>query len=126
MPMDQPLSRGLSVGLLADLLIAWAEGEVSEGWLTEVTNIDRITLRGLKADSIDRALAWGTPIMERQSRGVIVAGLRRMTPEGRELFLASHPEYRSAYEASSPPPATSDPPPSSPTSSDPGDRPSSG
>ena len=46
----------LSLGSLSDLIIAWAEGEISEGRITELTKIDRITLRGLKMAAINRAL----------------------------------------------------------------------
>jgi hypothetical protein len=49
--------RDLSLGLLADLLIAWAEGEMSEGFVQDVTGIDGLTLRGLKLAAIDRANA---------------------------------------------------------------------
>lgn len=48
---------GLSLGLLVDLLVAWAEGEVSEGFVVKVTGLDRFDLRGLKLASIRRALA---------------------------------------------------------------------
>jgi hypothetical protein len=50
----------LSLGMLADLLVAWAEGEISEGRMAAVTGIDRLVLRGLKLGAIDRALAFVT------------------------------------------------------------------
>jgi len=45
----------VSAGELADLMIAWREGNVSEGRLVELTGIDRINLRNLHAESIRRA-----------------------------------------------------------------------
>ncbi len=50
------LRDGLSLGDLADLLVAWAEGEVSEGRLAELTGLDRVSLRGLKQAAVERAI----------------------------------------------------------------------
>lgn len=46
---------GFSLGDLADLLIGWEAGEVSEGRLVELTGLDRLDLRGLRLASIERA-----------------------------------------------------------------------
>jgi len=47
--------RSLGLGDLADLLIAWAAGEVSEGFMVDITGMDRFALRGLYQGAIDRA-----------------------------------------------------------------------
>jgi hypothetical protein len=94
---NDPLPDDLSPGLLADLLVAWAAEEVSEGWLAEVTNIDPFTLRGLKDAAIARALAWGQPRSEDRSRRTILAWLDGWSPEKREGFFALSPGWRSIY-----------------------------
>lgn len=75
--------KDLTPEQLADLLIAWEAGEVSEGRMTELTGQDRVELRGLKQDAIERGmeLAERTPeelemIREwAESRGVNTSGL---------------------------------------------------
>lgn len=53
----------LSLGDLANLLLAWEAGEVSEGRVVEVTGFDRVTCRDLKLSAIEagRKLAEVTP-----------------------------------------------------------------
>jgi hypothetical protein len=112
-PYD-PIPAELSPGLLADLLVAWAEGEVSEGWMAEVTNIDPFTLRGMKNAAIARALAWGQPRSEDRSRRTILEWLDGWSPEKREEFFALSPEWRSTYERHSAAGPMTDEPSSSP------------
>lgn len=50
----------VSPGELSDLLVAWSEGEISEGRLVEVSGIDRLTLRLFKGLAIKRAAALCT------------------------------------------------------------------
>jgi hypothetical protein len=96
--------------LMTDILIAWAEGELSEGAVSEITGVDRITLRGMKLDAIDRALAYAGPILESNARRTVLTALDRMTPEDRERFFALRPEWRSVFEqASRPSPTTGGP-----------------
>jgi hypothetical protein len=47
--------KTLSVGDLADLLVAFAAGEVSEGFLRDVTGLPGDTVRALWFDAIERA-----------------------------------------------------------------------
>jgi hypothetical protein len=45
----------LSLGDLADLLIAHAAGEISEGGLVEITGLDRLALRAMLLKAIARS-----------------------------------------------------------------------
>jgi hypothetical protein len=87
--------------LLTDILIAWAEAELSEEATSEITGMDRITLRGLKQDAIDRAIAYADPILESNARTTLLAMLDRQTPEKREEFFALRPEWRCIYQQAS-------------------------
>jgi hypothetical protein len=96
-----PSPKEKSLLLLDDLLIAWAEGELSEGAVSEITGMDRFTLRGMKQDAIDRALAYAGPILESNARRTVLTALDAMTPEERERFFALRPEWRSVFEQAS-------------------------
>ncbi len=45
----------LSLGDLADLLVAFAAEELSEGAMVEITGLDRLSIRGLYQDAISRS-----------------------------------------------------------------------
>jgi hypothetical protein len=100
--------------LLTDILIAWAEGELSEEATSEITGMDRITLRGMKQGAIDRAIAYADPILESNARTTLLAMLDRQTPEKREEFFGLRPEWRSIYQQASRPSITSGGPSSTP------------
>jgi hypothetical protein len=107
---DTPCSPPIDPSLLTDILIAWAEGELSEEATSEITGMDRITLRGLKQDAIDRAIAYADPILESNARTTLLALLDRQTPEKREEFFGLRPEWRSIYRQASRPSITTDGP----------------
>jgi hypothetical protein len=48
----------LSFGLLSDLMIAWAEGEMSRGFLAELTGLYPDDLQGMKDAALGRAKAY--------------------------------------------------------------------
>ena len=51
------MRRGMSLGTLANLFLAWEAGEVSEGRMVELTGLDRVSLRDLKLSAIEQGTA---------------------------------------------------------------------
>jgi hypothetical protein len=48
-------SAKLSLGDLADLVVGFASGTLSEGAMVEITGMDRLSIRGLIQDAVDRS-----------------------------------------------------------------------
>lgn len=85
-------ASGLTPSLLIDLIIAWAEGEISEGCLRDATGSDAFALRGLKNDAIARALKFVDPIMQASTTRYLLERGYRQTSDGGVERIKEPPE----------------------------------